>query len=97
MMLQFVQIFLAQASVCMDYLGTIIGCFTIIGPPCAPVYGEAKSAFLACHLALSLGLSQFILEGDSLIVAFISSEAFSNARLENLFHYLPNFISYFMY
>jgi hypothetical protein len=35
----------------------------------ALVYGEAKAAFLACQLALSLYLSQFILEGDSLTVA----------------------------
>jgi hypothetical protein len=61
--------FLAQATVCRDSFGTIIGCSTIINSPCAPVYGEAKATFLACQLALSLGLSQFIFESDSLIMA----------------------------
>jgi hypothetical protein len=61
--------FFAQATVCRNSFGTIIGCSTIISPPCTPVYGEAKAAFLACQLALSLHLSQFILEGDSLTVA----------------------------
>jgi hypothetical protein len=61
--------FSAQAAVCRDSFGTIISCSTIISPPCAPVYGEAKAAFLACQLALCLGMSQFILEGDSLIIA----------------------------
>jgi len=40
--------FYAQAAVCRDSFGTIIGCSTIISPPCTPVYGEAKVAFLAC-------------------------------------------------
>jgi hypothetical protein len=61
--------FSSQAAVCRDSFGTIIGCSTIISPPCTLVYGEAKAAFLACQLALSLHLSQFILEGDSLTMA----------------------------
>jgi hypothetical protein len=60
--------FSAQVAVCRGSFGTIIGCSTIISPPCTPVYGEATTAFLACQLALSLHLSQFILEGDSLTV-----------------------------
>jgi hypothetical protein len=61
--------FFAQVTVCRNSFGTIIGCSTIISPPCTPIYGEAKAAFLACQLALSLHLSQFILEGDFLTVA----------------------------
>jgi hypothetical protein len=61
--------FSAQATVCRDSFGTIIGCSTIISLPCTPVYSEAKAAFLASQLALSLHLSRFILEGDSLTVA----------------------------
>jgi hypothetical protein len=61
--------FSAQAAVCRDSFETIIGCSTIISPPCTLFCGEAKAAFLACQLALSLHLSQFILEGDSLTVA----------------------------
>jgi hypothetical protein len=61
--------FSAHAAVCRDSFETIIGCSTIINPSCAPVYGEAKATFLPCQLALSLGLSQFIFESDSLIMA----------------------------
>jgi hypothetical protein len=44
--------FSVQAAVCKDSFETIIGCFTIISPPCTPIYGEAKTAFLICQLAL---------------------------------------------
>jgi len=60
--------FSAQVAICRDFFGNIIGCSTIISSPCTRVYGEAKAAFLACQLALSLHLSQFILERDSLTV-----------------------------
>jgi hypothetical protein len=60
--------FSAQATVCRNSQGTIIGCSTVISPPCSPVFGEATAAFLAWQLALSLKLQHFILEGDSLVV-----------------------------
>jgi hypothetical protein len=62
------QDFSAQAAVCRDSRGTIIGCFTLISPPCSPVFGETTTALLACCLAISLELQHFILEGDSFVV-----------------------------
>jgi hypothetical protein len=49
--------FLAQIAICRDSFRTIMDCSTIISSPCDSVYDEAKSAFLACQLALSLSLS----------------------------------------
>jgi len=53
-------------SVCRDSIGSIIKCISLISSPCSPLYGEAIVALLAARLATSLGLSSFILEGDSL-------------------------------
>jgi hypothetical protein len=61
--------FSAQAAVSRDFSGSIIRCSSLISPPCTAVYGEAFAALLAVRLALSLQLSSFILEGDSLTVA----------------------------
>jgi hypothetical protein len=58
--------FSAQAAVCRDSTGSIIKCTSIISSPCSAPYGEATAALLAARLAVSLGLSSFILEGDSL-------------------------------
>jgi hypothetical protein len=60
--------FSAQATICRNSLGTIIGCSTIISPPCSPIFGETTTALLACQLALSLKFQHFILEGNSLVV-----------------------------
>jgi len=58
--------FSAQVAVCRDSTGSILKCSSIISPPCSALYGEATAALLAAHLAVSLGLPSFILEGDSL-------------------------------
>jgi hypothetical protein len=60
--------FSAQAAVCRDSAGSIIQCSSLISSPCSAIYGEAFAALLAIQLALSLHLSSFILEGDSLTV-----------------------------
>jgi hypothetical protein len=60
--------FSAQAAVCRDSAGSIIKCSSLISSPCSAIYGEASAALLAVKLALSLHLSSFILEGDSLTV-----------------------------
>jgi hypothetical protein len=39
--------FSAQAAVCRNSQGTIIGCSTVISPHCSPVFCEATAAFLA--------------------------------------------------
>jgi hypothetical protein len=39
-----------------------------IRPSCSPAYGEAQAALLACSLAVSLNLENFVLEGDSVVV-----------------------------
>jgi hypothetical protein len=60
--------FSTQVAVCRNSAGTIIGCISLISPPCSTLAGEATAAFLAARLAILLGLSSFILEGNSLIV-----------------------------
>jgi hypothetical protein len=60
--------FSAQAVVCQDSTGSIIQCSSLISRPCTAIYGEASAALLAVQLTLSLQLSSFILEGDSLTV-----------------------------
>jgi hypothetical protein len=60
--------FSTQAAVCRDSTGSIIKCISLIISSCSPLYGEALAALLASQLATSLGLSSFILEGDSLNV-----------------------------
>jgi hypothetical protein len=60
--------FSAQAAVCRDSTGSIIKCTSIINSPCSALYSETTAALLAARLAASLGLSSFILEGDSLNV-----------------------------
>jgi hypothetical protein len=60
--------FSTQAAVCRDSIGSIIKCISLISSPCSPLYGEALGALLIARLATSLGLSSFILEGDSLNV-----------------------------
>jgi hypothetical protein len=62
------QDFSAQAAVCRNSRGTIIDCFTLIRPPCSPVFGETTAALLACRLALSLDFQHFILECDFFVV-----------------------------
>jgi hypothetical protein len=51
-----------------DSTGSIIKCLSLISSPCSALYGEATAAFLAAHVASLLGLSSFILEGNSLNV-----------------------------
>jgi hypothetical protein len=60
--------FSVQAAVCRDSHGSILKVISQISPPCTPNYGEAQGALLATSLAASLHLSNFIIEGDSLIV-----------------------------
>jgi hypothetical protein len=59
--------FSAQAAICRDSSGSIIQCSSLISPPCTAVYGEASVALLVVRLALSLQLSSFILESDSIL------------------------------
>jgi hypothetical protein len=54
--------------VCRDSFGSIIQCSSLISARCTAVYGEASAAFLVVRLALSLRLSSFILESDSLSI-----------------------------
>jgi hypothetical protein len=61
-------IFYAQAAICTDYSGYIIKCSSRISPPCTTVYGEVSAILLVVQLVLSLQLTSFILEGDSLTV-----------------------------
>jgi hypothetical protein len=61
--------FSAQAAVVRNFSGSVIGCSSIISPPCSALYGEARAALLAAHLAISLNITSFILEGDSLTVS----------------------------
>lgn len=58
--------FFAQAVICRDSTDSIIKCTSLISSPYSALYGEATAALLAARLAVSLGLSSFILEGDSL-------------------------------
>jgi hypothetical protein len=60
--------FSVQAAVCRDSNGTILKATTQVSPPCTPNYGEAQGALLATSLAVSLILSNFVIEGDFLIV-----------------------------
>jgi hypothetical protein len=60
--------FSTQAVVCRNSKGDIIKILSQVHPTCCPVYGEALAALLASHLAASLQLEQFIIEGDSAIV-----------------------------
>jgi hypothetical protein len=63
-----IDIFSTQAAVCRDSRGTIIRCVSIISSPCSLSYSEALATLLASQLATSLGLFNFILQGDSLMV-----------------------------
>jgi hypothetical protein len=60
--------FSTQATVCRNSNGEIIQILTQVRPSCSPIYGEALAAQLASHLAASLQLDHFIIEGDSAIV-----------------------------
>jgi hypothetical protein len=60
--------FSAQAAVLRNISGSVIGCCSLISPPCSALFGEARVALLAARLATSLNITSFILEGDSLTV-----------------------------
>jgi hypothetical protein len=60
--------FTTQFVVCRDSSGKIVKALSYISPPCDHTYGEALAAVLAISLAISLGLQNFTLEGDSHIV-----------------------------
>jgi hypothetical protein len=60
--------FSTQAVVCKDSIGFIIKCTSLISSHCSTLHGEATAALMTARLAVSLGLSSFILEGDSLNV-----------------------------
>jgi hypothetical protein len=60
--------FSVQAVVCRDCNGSILKAISQVSPPCTPNYGEAQGALLAASLAASLHLTNFSIEGDSLIV-----------------------------
>ena len=57
--------FSTQAAVCRNSNGNIIKILSQVRPPCSPVLGEAQAALLACSLAVSLNLKNFVIEGDS--------------------------------
>jgi hypothetical protein len=59
----------AQAAVCRDSNGYIIKCTFLISSSCSAIYG-ALAALLAVELTISLQISSFIIEGDSLNVTF---------------------------
>jgi hypothetical protein len=61
-------LFSAQAAVCRDSTDSIIKCNSLISSPYSTLYGEVTVAILTTRLASSLGLSSFILKGDSLSV-----------------------------
>jgi hypothetical protein len=61
--------FSAQAAVVRNFFGSIIGCSSLISSLCSALYGEARAALLAAQLVISLNISSFILEGDSLTVS----------------------------
>jgi hypothetical protein len=60
--------FSTQAAICRNSKGKIIKILTQVRPPCSPAYGEAQATLLACSLATSLHLGNFVIEGDSSIV-----------------------------
>jgi hypothetical protein len=64
-MLRLSDLFCASCSF-RSFSGSIIGCRSLISPPCSALYGEAH---LAAQLAISLNISSFILKGDSLTVS----------------------------
>jgi hypothetical protein len=63
--------FFAYAVVSRDSSSSIIQCSSLINPPCTAVYREAIAALLVFRLAISLQLSSFILESDSLTVTLV--------------------------
>jgi hypothetical protein len=60
--------FSIQATVCRDSNGSILKAISQVSPPCTPNHGEAQRALLAASLVASLHLTNFSIEGDSLIV-----------------------------
>jgi hypothetical protein len=60
--------FSVQAVVCQDSNGSILKAISQVSLPCSPNYGEAQRALLAASLDVSLHLTNFSIEGDSLIV-----------------------------
>ena len=60
--------FSVQAIVCQDSNGSILKAISQVSPPCSPNYGEAQGALLAASFAISLHLTDFSIEGDSVIV-----------------------------
>jgi hypothetical protein len=49
--------FSAQAAIVRNFSGSVIGCSSIINPPCSALYGEARAALLAAQLAISLNIT----------------------------------------
>jgi hypothetical protein len=60
--------FSSQAAICRNSNGNIIKILQQIRPPHSPAYGEAQAALLACSLAVSLNLENFVIEGNSATV-----------------------------
>jgi hypothetical protein len=57
--------FSTQAAVCRDSTGSIIKCTSLISSHCSALYGDVTAALLTARLKVLLGLSSFLLEGDS--------------------------------
>jgi hypothetical protein len=60
--------FSCQAAICQNHMGQLIHFSTQIQSKCTPNKGEALAAQLAVSLAATLGLDQFIIEGNSHVV-----------------------------
>jgi hypothetical protein len=60
--------FFAQVAVCKYSIGSVIKCISLISSSCTAIYGETLAALLVARLAMTLGLSSFILKSDSLNV-----------------------------
>jgi hypothetical protein len=63
--------FSAQGAVIRNSSGVVIHCSSFISSPCSALIGEARAALLVAQLALSLRISSFILERDSLTVILV--------------------------
>jgi hypothetical protein len=69
--------FSAQATVIRNSSVVVIKCNSLISSPFTTLFGEARATLLVVQLALSLQISSFILEGDSLTVTL----AFQNPTI----------------
>jgi hypothetical protein len=81
--------FSAQAAVVKSFFESIIGCSSLISPPCSTLYGEVRAALLAAQLVTFLNIPSFILEGDSHCFSG-TPKSYHYARLTYIIYYLPH-------